>query len=194
MLDVEGREDVDAGDEQFLDILPALQMTRIGRVGVRKFIDHGNPGMAGEHRFQIQFGQLRAVIGGHLAGNHWQSLQQKLGFLAAMGLDQCDGHVDTLVVGFARRLQHRVGLAHARRHAEEDLQPAARRLCLGLLERGQQGVGVGSVGVRHSGKEDEGKTGEPQARVAGRLGPRRLPLSGGLRRTSSTKRPGCSQS
>ena len=49
----------------------------------------------------------------------------------------------------ARRGQHRVGLAHAGRGAEEDLQLAAARARLVLLHLLQQLVGVGALIAGH---------------------------------------------
>jgi hypothetical protein len=39
VLDVQGRDDVDASVEQFVNVLPPLGIAASGNVGVRKFVD-----------------------------------------------------------------------------------------------------------------------------------------------------------
>ena len=68
------------------------------------------------------------------AGQDLETLEQSLGLGAAVRLDEPDHHVDALALQLARGVEHGVGLAHARRRAEEDLEPAAaaaRRLSVG---------------------------------------------------------------
>ena len=149
VLDIERGENVDAGRPKFLDILPAFDMARAGGVGMGEFVHDGEAGAAREHGLQIQFPQLRAAVGDQLAGNNGQPFKQKLGFLASVGLGERDHHVHPLGVSLARRLQHGVGLAHAGRHAEEYLQPAAGLLCLGAADGGEKCVGVGAGRVGH---------------------------------------------
>jgi hypothetical protein len=61
VLDIERREDVDAGVAQFLDVLPALGMARPRRVGVRELIDQQEAGMARERRIEIEFLDAHAI-------------------------------------------------------------------------------------------------------------------------------------
>ena len=61
-------------------------------------------------------------VDGRLARqNDLEALEQRLGLLAAVRLDHADDDIDALVPLGARRLQHLVGLADARRGAEKIL-------------------------------------------------------------------------
>ena len=61
--------------------------------------------------------------------------KQRLRVLPPMRLDDTDDHVDALALPRLRRLQHHVGLADARRRADEDAKPPARtRLARRRLE------------------------------------------------------------
>jgi len=76
-------------------------------------------------------------------GEDLEPLEERLGLRAAVRLDVADDHVDAVRALLARRLEHGVGLAHARRGAEEHLELAALLTRLLLLDPGEQGVGVG---------------------------------------------------
>ena len=76
-----------------------------------------------------------------LARQDFEALRQRFGFGARMGLDQADDDVDAFLAQQPGALQHRVGLADARRGAEEHQQLAA----LALLGQRQQRVRVGSA-------------------------------------------------
>jgi len=77
-----------------------------------------------------------------------QSLQQRRGILAAVGFRDPDDDVNGLRAQFVRRGQHRVSLAHTRRRAEENLQPAAAGAVSLSPDLGEQFVGI-LPGVRH---------------------------------------------
>src|SRR5438045_185348 len=49
-----------------------------------------------------------------------------------------------------RGFEHRVGFAHACRHAEKDLELATRALTLLLLDRGEQRIGVWANVIAHA--------------------------------------------
>ena len=79
------------------------------------------------------------------------ALQQRLGFLAAVGLDDADHDVLAFVAERPGRREHRVGLADAGRRAEIDAQvPAPRRGFLRLDFR-EELVGIGAL-VLHAGR------------------------------------------
>ena len=65
-----------------------------------------------------------AVIFDDAARQDLEALEQRAGLGAAVRLDEADDDVDALGLEAARARQHRVGLADARRGAEEHLQPA----------------------------------------------------------------------
>src|SRR3546814_3750349 len=52
-----------------------------------------------------------------------RSRDERLGFGAAVGLDQAGDDIDSVLLQPPRALEHGIGLADPRRHAEIDLQP-----------------------------------------------------------------------
>ena len=144
MLDVEGGVDVDAGGQQFLDVLPALGVARARRVGVGVFVEQQQGGTATQRCVEVELHQLAAAILDRNPRQDLETLQQRLCLLAAVGLDDTHDHIDPLEQPPLTGGQHFVGLPHPRRHAEVDLQPAAS-LTLGFL---QKRVGVGTGGFR----------------------------------------------
>ena len=140
----------DAGVEQLLDVLPALRMPAVGRVGVGELVDDDQLGLARERRVEIEFLERAAAVFDLAPRQDFEPLDERARLGAAMGLDEPDDDIDAFVFQAPGVLQHGVGLADAGRRAEEDLQPA-RSL---PPERGQKRVrirasGVGSVGWGH---------------------------------------------
>jgi hypothetical protein len=62
MLHVDRRVDVDAGDEQFLDVHPALRMARAQMIAVREFVDADDARMAFERRVDVELSQHDAAM------------------------------------------------------------------------------------------------------------------------------------
>jgi hypothetical protein len=62
VLDVDGRQDVDPGLEQVLDVLVALLVLEARRVGVRELVDERELGRALEHRREVHVPQLGAAV------------------------------------------------------------------------------------------------------------------------------------
>ena len=133
------RVDVDAGVEQLLDVEIALGMAAAGRVGVGELVDQHELRLA---RDDARRGPSPRASGPCsrrcLRGMTSRPVEQRLGLLAPVRLDDADDDVDPSLALRARRdLQHLVGLADAGRGAEEDLQPAAPLLFApGRLEQG----------------------------------------------------------
>ncbi|MNX70688.1 hypothetical protein D3C86_1019590 [compost metagenome] len=145
VLHVDRGPDVDAGGQQFGDVLPALGMPAAGGVGVGQFVHQHQRGMAREHAIEIEFLE-DAVAVGHFAQRHdVQPGDQRLGLGAAVGLHHAHHHIHPLRAQRAGGGEHRERLSHAGRGAEVDPQlaaPGARALLLHAL---QQGVGVRAV-------------------------------------------------
>ena len=141
VLDVERRPDVDARVEQFFDILPALGMAAVGRVGVGELVDDDQLGPAAQRAVEIELLDLAALPAHDAARQDFETVRQRFGLGARMGLDQADDDVDALLAQQLRALQHGVGLADAGRGAEEHQQAAAPI----LLGQRQQRVGIGSA-------------------------------------------------
>ena len=75
---------------------------------------------------------------------HEQPFQQRLGLDAAVRFDDADRDVDAFLHCRVRGLEHLIRLAHSGAHAEEDLQLSLPRVVLLLLQRGEQGVRIGT--------------------------------------------------
>ena len=149
MLNVERRPYVDAGAEQLLDVLPALGVAALRRVGVGEFVDDDQLGPSAERRIEIELLDLRALIVHDAARQNFEIARQRFRLGAAVGFDETDDDVDALLLDRPRALQHRKRLADAGRGADEYEQPAA----LALLGQREQGVGIGSTfGVAFGGQ------------------------------------------
>src|SRR3546814_13807381 len=70
-----------------------------------------------------------------------RSRDERLGFGAAVGLDQAGDDIDSVLLQPPRALEHGIGLADPRRHAEIDLQPTPVLAGGG----GQEGLGMGAA-------------------------------------------------
>ena len=114
VLDVQRGEYVDAGVQQFDDILVALGMTAPRRVGVSQLIDQHEPGLAREHGFQIELVERDAAVLDRLARNDGKAGQESLGFAATMGLDDSDDDICAIDQLLLRGTQHGEGLADPR--------------------------------------------------------------------------------
>ena len=134
VLDVERGEDVDARDQQFLNVEIALRVTRAGSIGVREFVDQHQFWPARQDGVEIHFLDATAFVVDGAPLHGLEAGQQRLGFLAAVGLDDADDEIDAFAALGLRRLKHFIGLADPRRGAEENLQPAAAFL-LGLSQQ-----------------------------------------------------------
>lgn len=121
-------------------------MAAAGGVGVRQLIHRDQRGRRGQRRIEIELGELAAPVLEALARQYRQSFEQRLGLLAAMGLDDAHAHRHAFALALVQRLQHRVSLADARTGAEEELEPAAPLARLIGLHFGEQAVGIGAVG------------------------------------------------
>ena len=62
VLDVERAPDVDAGGEQFGDVLPALGVAAAGGVGVREFVDEQQPGAARQGGVEVELLERLAAV------------------------------------------------------------------------------------------------------------------------------------
>ncbi len=145
MLDVDGGIHINAGGEQFLNILPALRVSTAGCIGVRQFVDQYQARRSLEQRVEVHFFEGHAAIISAQQGLLRQAVEQRLGFCAAVGFDHARQHLHPLAQLRVSRLEHGVGLADAWRSPEKNLQPPAP--LAGQL--GQQCVS--STGITHVG-------------------------------------------
>ena len=135
VLDVHRRVDVDAGVQQFLDVEVALGMAAPGRVRVGEFIDQHELGLARQHGIEVHLLEPGALVRDAAARDDLEPVEERLGFRSAVRLDHADHDVDAVLPLGLGGFQHLVGLAHAGRGPEEDLEPARGRVPPGALPR-----------------------------------------------------------
>ena len=124
VLDVDRRVDVDAAAQQLLDVEIALGVAAAGRVGVGEFVDQHDLRPAGDDGVEVHFLKPLALVFDSPARDDFEAFQQRLGLLAAVRLDDADDDVVAVLLPGAGLLQHLVGLADARRRADEDSELA----------------------------------------------------------------------
>ncbi len=154
MLDIECREDVDAARQQLFDVLPPLGMTRSVDVGVRELVDQDQRRTTLQRCVEVELRELRALVLDFRARQDVDVLQQRLGFLAAVGLDDADDDVLAFIAKRPSRGEHRVRLADAGRRAEIDAQVPAPRGGFLRLDFREELVGIGAL-VLHAGPSGE---------------------------------------
>ena len=130
--------------EQFVDILPALRVTRTGCIGMRQLVDQNKRRPARERRIQVEFLDLRSLDIEHQRRQLLQTLEQRRGLRPAVRFEQPDDDVGAGAHLLVRRDQHRVRLADAGGSAEKNLQPAAALARGRRIDLCQQCVRVGS--------------------------------------------------
>ena len=127
VLDVDGGDHVDAGVEQFFDVLPALLVTRPGHVGVRELVDQRDLRVAGQHGVEVHLLERRPAVGHPLARDDLHAVEQRLGVRAAVRLGEGDHHVGAALGPAVALAQHGEGLADPGGGAEVDAEEAALR-------------------------------------------------------------------
>jgi hypothetical protein len=86
---------------------------------VREFIHEDELRTPGQRGVEIKFGEREAAMFKGAAGNLWQALGERVGFLASVRFDVADDHVASGGEFASGGLEHGVGLADAGAHAEE---------------------------------------------------------------------------
>ncbi len=151
VLDVERRIDVDAGGQQLLDVEIALGVAAAGDVGMGELVDEDEGRLARQDRVEVHLLEDTLAVLDAAAGNDFDPFEQGLGLDAAVGLDDAGDDIDALAPRHPRGGEHLVGLANARRRAQEDLEPALAlptRLAEKRLRRGTL-IAVRGIGAGH---------------------------------------------
>ncbi len=94
-----------------------------------EFVDEGEARPAVEQRVEVHLLERLPVVHHMPARQDFEAFEQDLGFRAAVGLDHGDDHVGAFAQPGPAGLQHLIGLADARRGAEEDLEPPRLSFC-----------------------------------------------------------------
>ena len=144
VLHVDRRIHVDAGTQQFFDILVALAMAACVGVRMGKLVYQHDLRMAGERGVEVELAQRNALVLDRQRRDLLKPLQQRRRGRSLVGLDIPCHHVEALTLGLVRRFEHRVCLAHPCGISEEYLETAHRGACgfLVLLYAAQEVVGV----------------------------------------------------
>ena len=135
VLDVQGRDHVDAGFEQLLDVLPAVGVARALDVAVGQLVDEGDLRGAGEDRGDVHLLEQRLVVRQPPAREDLEVAQLLGRQLAPVGLQEADHDVGTACVASPALVEHGVGLADARCGAQVDAQSATGHAPSVLLPR-----------------------------------------------------------
>ena len=122
VLDVDRGVDVDAAVQQFFDVEIALRVAAARRIGVGEFVDESELRAARDDRVDVHLIEGLPPVIDALARNDLKAVEQHLGFLAAVRLNDADNEVHAFLLLGARGLQHFEGLADPRRGANEYLQ------------------------------------------------------------------------
>lgn len=142
VLDIEGGPDVDAGAQQFFDILPAFGVTRTGNVAVSQFIHQQHRRTSRQRGIQIELAEGTLAMHHVVARQQFQTGEQFSGFPSAMGFDHARHQVTALGHFALGRGEHGTGFPHPGIGAEIDAQFAAQRGLFVLLQLLQQRVGI----------------------------------------------------
>ena len=122
VLDVDGRDDLDAGGEKLLDVLPPLVIARARGVGVSELVDQYEIGPAAQDRVDIHLGDRHAAM---LRGatRHDFEVADLLGRPGpSVRLHEADDDVGPAISTPMRFVEHGERLADAWRGAEVDAQ------------------------------------------------------------------------
>ncbi len=124
VLNVHGRENVNARGEQRHHILPALGPRRAGYIRVGKLVHQADFRMAGENGVGIHLLKSSFAVCNAAAGNRFQALGPRNGVLPAVGFEIADHHI---VPGRGQALaliEHPECFADPGGVAQDNFQPA----------------------------------------------------------------------
>ncbi len=133
MLDVDGRDDVDAGLEQLLHVLPALGVPRARHVRVREFVHERHRGATRQDRVDVHLGEGAAPVLDLAPLDELKAVQHHLSPRPAVVLDEAHDAVGAPLDPAVRLGQHRVRLADAGCRTEVDAELAASHVQTLLL-------------------------------------------------------------
>ena len=145
VLDVHRREDVDAGVQQFFDVLPALRMARTGGIRMGQFIHQNQRRRPLQRAIEVEFADRLAAVLDRLERQHVQPFQHGGGLAAAMRFDHAHQHRAAFAHQLAGGGQHAEGLANAGRGAKIDAQLAACGAPVLRLHVREQGIRIRSL-------------------------------------------------
>ena len=125
VLDVDRGDDVDAGIEQRLNVLPTLFVATARNIRVRQFIDERHRRLPGEDRLEIHLLEVGAPIFKLSARYDLERADLGCGRGATMGLDEGNHDVGPAITATLTFAQHCEGLPDARRGTKVNPKRAA---------------------------------------------------------------------
>jgi hypothetical protein len=127
VLDVYCRYDIDAGIEEFHNVLPPLVIAAgTGGICVSQFIDERNLGVPSENGVEVHLGKDRSPVLDDLHWNHLEVSDQLLGERSPVTLHESDDDVSTPLLAPVTLAEHRVGLPNPGSGAEVDSEVTSR--------------------------------------------------------------------
>ena len=129
VLQVEVGDDVDAGFEQVLDVLPPLGVRGPGHVGVGQLVDQDERGLALDQPLRVHLLEGLAAVLDATSGKDLEVADLGVGLWPAMLLDPADHDVGAAFLATPPLVEHGVGLAHARRGSEVEAEGASTHAC-----------------------------------------------------------------
>ena len=128
VLNVERRDHVDLGREQFLDVFVAFAVLAAGYVRVRQLVHQDDVGISRENRIDIHFFKNRTLVLELLARHDFHSFDKLFDAFAAVRFHNADDDVFAATAAADRFAEHAEGLADTRGVAQEELEDAPRLL------------------------------------------------------------------
>jgi len=122
VLDVDRGDDLDAGLEQFLDVLPALLVPGSGHVAVRELVDQRDFRRPREHAVDVHLLEGGAAVGQSRPRHDLQACQLVGGVLPAVRLHERHHHVGAALPPAVTLAEHGERLADPGGGAEVDPQ------------------------------------------------------------------------
>ncbi len=120
MLDVDGRDHVDSGIQNGVDILPAFLVRGAGRVRVRELVDQREARLAGEYPGKVELVECDTAVSYPVAGEYFKPVDKSGDGGSAVRFNDGDHDVPARVGETAALLEHRESLTDAGRSAEHD--------------------------------------------------------------------------
>ena len=136
VLDVDRGDDVDAGIQKFLDILPALGVAGTWHVGVRELVHESDLGPAGQHGVEVHLLEERAAVRQLGPGHDLQPVKELRSERPPVGLHERHDHVGPALETPVTLAEHGEGLADAGRRTKIDPELSPVLLAHGLLLAG----------------------------------------------------------
>ena len=128
VLDVDGRDDVDAGGEHLVDVLVAFLVAHAVGVGVGELVDQRQLGRAADDGVDVHLLELETAVARAQPGDDLESFGERARLGPVVRLEVADDDVAAVVLRLAALLEHPVGLADAGGHPEQDPVVAERHL------------------------------------------------------------------